>query len=91
MTTVRATKGYARRLVLGALLAAAAGGSLGGCASMPQGPTYTEAELKAICERRGGWWRGPPQPPHSCALVLAQGMSQESSLPKSLGRRDFFF
>ena len=25
---------------------------------MPQGPTYTEAELKAICERRGGWWRG---------------------------------
>jgi hypothetical protein len=44
MTTVRATKGYARRLVLGALLAAAA--------------TYTEAELKAICERRGGWWRG---------------------------------
>jgi hypothetical protein len=58
MTTVRATKGYARRLVLGALLAAAAGGALGGCASMRQGPTYTEAELKAICERRGGWWRG---------------------------------
>ena len=58
MTTVKATKGYARRLVLGGLLAAAAGGALGGCASMPQGPTYTEAELKAICERRGGWWRG---------------------------------
>ena len=27
-------------------------------ARMPQGPTYTDAELKAICERRGGWWRG---------------------------------
>jgi hypothetical protein len=21
-------------------------------------PTYTDAELKAQCERRGGWWRG---------------------------------
>ena len=40
------------------LLAAAAGGLVTGCASMPQGPTYTEAELKAICERRGGLWRG---------------------------------
>ena len=58
MTTVKGTKGYGRRLVLGALLAAAAGGAVTGCASMPQGPTYTEAELKAICERRGGWWRG---------------------------------
>ena len=58
MTTVKGTKGYARRLVMGALLAAAAGGALTGCASMPQGPTYTEAELKAMCERRGGWWRG---------------------------------
>ena len=52
------TKSRARRLVLGVLLAAAAGGLVSGCASMPQGPTYTEAELKAICERRGGWWRG---------------------------------
>ncbi|HEX6082246.1 MAG TPA: hypothetical protein VF197_21625 [Methylomirabilota bacterium] len=52
------TKSRARRLVLGVLLAAAAGGLVTGCASMPQGPTYTEAELKAICERRGGWWRG---------------------------------
>ncbi len=58
MTTVDTTKSRARRLVLGVLLAAAAGGFLTGCASMPQGPTYTEAELKAICERRGGWWRG---------------------------------
>ena len=58
MTTVKGTTGYGRRLVLGALLAAAAGGLVSGCASMPQGPTYTDAELKAICERRGGWWRG---------------------------------
>ncbi len=58
MTTVETTKSRARRLVLGVLLAAAAGGLVTGCASMPQGPTYTEAELKAICERRGGWWRG---------------------------------
>ena len=58
MTTVETTKSRARRLVLGVLLAAAAGGMVTGCASMPQGPTYTEAELKAICERRGGWWRG---------------------------------
>jgi hypothetical protein len=58
MTTVETTKSRARRLVLGVLLAAAAAGLVTGCASMPQGPTYTEAELKAICERRGGWWRG---------------------------------
>jgi len=58
MTTVDRTKSRTRRLVLGVLLAAAAGGLVTGCASMPQGPTYTEAELKAICERRGGWWRG---------------------------------
>ena len=25
---------------------------------MPQGPTYTDEELRAQCERRGGWWRG---------------------------------
>lgn len=58
MTTVGRTKGYARRLVLGAMLAAAAGGLLSACSSMPPGPTYTEDELRAICERRGGWWRG---------------------------------
>jgi hypothetical protein len=40
------------------LLAAAAVGVLGGCASWPQEPTYTDAQLRASCERRGGWWRG---------------------------------
>jgi hypothetical protein len=47
-----------RTLLLGAALAAAAGGLLAGCASLQQGPTYTDAELQAMCERRGGWWRG---------------------------------
>ena len=74
MTTVKGTKGYARRLIMGALLAAAAGGMLAGCASMPQGPTYTEAELKAICERRGGWWRGNLIPGY-CEYQLASTQS----------------
>jgi hypothetical protein len=30
---------------------------LAGCGSVPIPPTYTEGELRAICERRGGWWR----------------------------------
>jgi len=58
MTTVDSMKGAGRRLVLGALLAAAAGGLLTACSSMPIGPTYTEDELWVICERHGGWWRG---------------------------------
>ena len=58
MTIVDATKRMARRLVLGALLAATAGGLLSACGSMPPGPTYTDDELRVICERRGGWWRG---------------------------------
>jgi hypothetical protein len=47
-----------REILLGALLAACACGLFSACSSMPQGPTYTDAELRAICERRGGWWRG---------------------------------
>jgi hypothetical protein len=54
MTAVRVS----RKILLGALLGASALGLFSGCASMPQGPTYTEAELQAKCERRGGWWRG---------------------------------
>lgn len=30
---------------------------LAGCSSVPIPPTYTQDELKAICERHGGWWR----------------------------------
>jgi hypothetical protein len=52
------TTWFPRRLLVGALLAAGVGGLFGGCAGLPQGPTYTDAELKAICERQGGWWRG---------------------------------
>jgi hypothetical protein len=47
-----------RKILFGVLLAAAAAGLFSGCSGMPQGPTYTDAELKASCERRGGWWRG---------------------------------
>ena len=47
-----------RRLLGGALIAFGVGGLLTACAGLPQGPTYTDAELRAICERRGGWWRG---------------------------------
>ncbi|HET8531662.1 MAG TPA: hypothetical protein VFO08_10970 [Methylomirabilota bacterium] len=58
MTTVGTTNRARRRLLLGALLVAAAGGLLTACSSMPPAPTYTEDELRIICERRGGWWRG---------------------------------
>ena len=61
MTAVTVDRGVGRRgknVVLGALLGAAALGLLFGCAGMPQGPTYTDEELRAQCERRGGWWRG---------------------------------
>lgn len=47
-----------RRRAAGLLLAIAAGGLVAGCAGLPQGPTYTDQELRAMCERRGGWWRG---------------------------------
>lgn len=29
---------------------------LTGCGSVRIPPTYTQDELKAICERHGGWW-----------------------------------
>ena len=29
---------------------------LAGCSSTAIGPAYTQAELKLICERQGGWW-----------------------------------
>jgi hypothetical protein len=29
---------------------------LAGCNSVPIPPTYTQDELKAICERNNGWW-----------------------------------
>jgi hypothetical protein len=51
MTTVK-------RIVAAALLGAGACGFLAACSATPPGPTYTDAELRAMCERAGGWWRG---------------------------------
>jgi hypothetical protein len=41
-------------VVLGLVLVAT---TAGGCATAPIPPAYTKDELKAICERQGGWWR----------------------------------
>src|SRR5215469_958529 len=40
------------------ILLAASCALVAGCSATAYPPTYTQAELKAICERRGGWWRG---------------------------------
>jgi hypothetical protein len=46
---------WTRALLLSALAAAAC---LGGCATGPPiSPTYTQADLKADCDRHRGWWR----------------------------------
>ncbi len=42
----------------GALLVIGACVLLAGCSTVAYPPTYTQDELKVICERRGGWWRG---------------------------------
>jgi len=43
-----------RKILLGVLLAAGVAGLFSACSTMPQGPTYTDAELRAICEHRSG-------------------------------------
>lgn len=58
MTAAKTITGAFRKILLGALLGAVVGGLFSACSSMPQGPTYTEDELRVMCERRGGWWRG---------------------------------
>jgi hypothetical protein len=58
MTLARTKARIGRGLVVGVLLVAGAAVLLGGCSGVVYPPTYTEAELKAMCERRGGWWRG---------------------------------
>jgi hypothetical protein len=57
------------------LLAIAVATLLAGCAGLPQGPTYTDAELRAICERQGGWWRG--------ALIAGYCEHQTASLTQA--------
>lgn len=53
--TLTRMKPIARAAVTTALLGSAL--ALAGCSSMPIPPTYTQEELKAICERQGsGWW-----------------------------------
>ncbi|HXJ81515.1 MAG TPA: hypothetical protein VMS64_22895 [Candidatus Methylomirabilis sp.] len=47
-----------RRLIAGAVLLAGTGALLAGCSGIVYPPTYTQEELKTICQRRGGWWRG---------------------------------
>ncbi len=54
----RAVSRLARRVLAGVLLGAGLGGLFAACSTVPIPPTYTQAELKVICERRGGWWRG---------------------------------
>lgn len=49
---------FPRRALAGVLLGAGLCGLFAACSTVPIPPTYTEAELKATCERRGGWWRG---------------------------------
>ena len=46
------------RTLTGVLLGAVVCGVLTACSMVPHPPTYTDAELQAMCERRGGWWRG---------------------------------
>ncbi len=42
------------KLILAAMIALVLG-----CAGARIEPPYSEQELRAICERQGGWWRGP--------------------------------
>ena len=51
-----ARRAFARILASALLFTATV--SLGfGCGSAPIPPTYTQEELKTICERQRGWWR----------------------------------
>jgi len=45
-----------RRCTLRPSLVAAALTILVGCSTAPMPPAFTQDELKAICERQGGWW-----------------------------------
>jgi len=56
--TGRLTGATTRRALAVALLGAAVGGALSACSTVPIPPPYTDDELRAQCERRGGWWRG---------------------------------
>ena len=44
------------RVVLRAAIALSSLVALTGCSMTPIPPTYTQDELKVICERNHGWW-----------------------------------
>lgn len=46
-----------RRAIAAPLIASALLAGCGGLTGPGRGPTYTPAELGAICQRDGGWWR----------------------------------
>lgn len=48
----RLSRTMAARLMLGAF-----GVAFAGCGTAPSPPIYSQADLKAMCERQGGWWR----------------------------------
>jgi hypothetical protein len=54
----RTVSRFPRQVLAGVVLGAGLCGLFAACSTVPIPPTYTEAELKAMCERRGGWWRG---------------------------------
>ena len=58
MPTDKVMKRSFPRILTGVLLGAVVCGALTACSTVPHPPTYTQAELRAMCERRGGWWRG---------------------------------
>ena len=51
-------KSSSRRILAAVLLGAGVCGLFAACSTVAYPPTYTQEELKASCERRGGWWRG---------------------------------
>ena len=67
-TKVRSSP-YRRALVI-ALLGLGVCGLFSACSMTAYPPTYSEAELKAQCERHGGWWRGNLIPGY-CEYQLA--------------------
>jgi hypothetical protein len=56
--SVATTRDRITRWLATAVVLATFAGVLAGCSSVPIEPPYTDEELRAICERRRGWWRG---------------------------------
>jgi hypothetical protein len=67
-----------RRALAIALLGAGMCGLFSACSTV-HAPTYTDAELQAQCERRGGWWRGSLIPGAASSGLLGQAPEPPSS------------